>query len=413
MFNAVLLYLIIFYIQPGSRIRSLGTLRIELVIGGLLLLILFAQRGTKIFRKTKLNKAIALFFVSVCLSMGGALWTHTASHSIEVFIGMLKFFSIYIMIVATVDSEKKLKKFMIVYLGCIFILFTEPFLLSLQGMNFEYKQGVSHLFGVGQFAHYNSLGGITASNLSFMIQWFLFTKNILFKILLLLFSAIGIRVIILTGSRTAYVGALVLALLAIFFGKYRIRNLIIVSVLGIIIYSFMPDQYRDRFISIKQSVDVVEGEKINDSMYTRWQIIKDAWGVFLKYPIVGCGLDSFYQLRGKIYGRWQQSHNLYLQILTNLGIFGMVAFLYLLRTLFQYIVYTKNRLIMVGRHKSFTWHVLIGCQMFIIMRLAVGMFGHDLFENYWWLISGIVMACYSIVEKQSADSEERTGLVTE
>ena len=406
MYWLVLLYVIVFYTQPGSRFPMLGAIRIELLIGVVILGGVLLTKWQMLVRLTRLNKAIFIFFSSLCFSFFGAVWTHTASHSIDVLLNIFKFFSIYIMMIGTINSERKLRLFTWVYIGSICFYYTEPFLLSLRGLNFHYEGGMMHLMGVGQFAHYNSLGGITASNLAFLAQLF-FYYGWLLKVLFLVFAGIGMRVIMLTGSRTAYVGVIMLGILLVFFSKHKIRNFILIAIIGVGLFTLMPQEYKARFMTLQKATQVVEGEQVQDSMSTRWQIIKDAWNVFLKYPLVGCGLDSFYQIRGLLFGRWQQTHNLYMQVLTDMGIVGFVSFIYLLVTIWKYIVFIKHRLKINREEKSYLYRLATAIQMFLIMRLTVGMFGMDLYENYWWLMAGFSAVIYRLVQNK-IDCKNRT-----
>jgi O-antigen ligase len=408
MFVLVLLYIITFYLQPGSRIPALGVIRFELVLGSILLFMLLLKNGGKFFSLTKMNKAILFFFIAVCLSFFGAVYTRTASDAFEILVRLLKFFSVYIMIVGTVDTTKKLKIFMLVYLGAICFFYMEPFLLSLQGKNLEYEGGVTHLYGVGQFGHYNSLGGITGSNLAFFVSLFPY-YGFLIKTAFIAFGAIGMKVIMLTGSRTAYVGTIVLGVLTVIFSRNKARNIILVVLLAIVIFAVMPEEYRARFDTIGDTGAVISGEQQEGSMYTRWIIIKDAWKVFLRYPIVGCGLDNFWRIRGIMFNRWQQEHNLYMQVLTNMGIIGFISFSYLIFMILKYLAITRKKLRKMKMERSYLMGMVNALNAFLIMRLVVGMFGHDLYDNYWWLIAGLTVVVYEIVDSRYTIVSNGTG----
>lgn len=401
MFYLVLLYIITFYTQPGSRFPALGAIRFELLLGGLIVLTLFFRKGKKLFKSTQLNKAILFMFFSFCASFFGAFVTHTISSAVPILIQVIKYFCVYIMIIGTIDNVKKMKFFMLVYIGVIFFYFTEALIVG----NFFFNPSGPHLQAIGQFGHYNSLGGITASNMSFISQ-LIFVAPFVIKLIFVIFGAIGFRVIVLTGSRTAYVGVMVLGLIWIFLSKRKFIMSIVVIAFMFVVFIYMPQEYKERFYTLGQAKDVIAGEEVNDSMTGRWIIIKDAWKVFLQYPIVGCGLNSFYPVRGRLFNRWQQTHNLYMQILTNIGAVGGIAFGYFLLTIFKYLKYCKTKLLAMGMQKHYLMYMVKALYMFIIMRLTVGMFGHDLYENYWWFIAGLTMVVTDLVQKRAAVFEE-------
>ncbi len=86
----------------------------------------------------------------------------------------------------------------------------------------------------------------------------------------------------------------------------------------------MPQDYWERFYSI-----FTEQDKVGQSISLRKQIIEDAWQVFLQNPL-GVGVGAFPLVRGEMFNRLQDTHNLYLEAATNLGIQGLILFLLLL-----------------------------------------------------------------------------------
>jgi hypothetical protein len=52
--------------------------------------------------------------------------------------------------------------------------------------------------------------------------------------------------------------------------------------------------------------------------------------------------------------------------------------------------------------KHYLMYMVKALYMFLIMRLTVGMFGHDLYENYWWFIAGLTMVVTDLVQKRVA-----------
>ena len=90
--------------------------------------------------------------------------------------------------------------------------------------------------------------------------------------------------------------------------------------------------YFERF----ESIFTLQGKGAS-STQKRIQIIKDAWDIFLEHPF-GVGLYGFRLVRMEKFGRHQDTHNLYLEIATNLGIQGCVVWgvfiFYIFKSLF-------------------------------------------------------------------------------
>ena len=407
LFYLVLSYIIIFYSQIGSRIPMLGSLRIELVFGMIILVIILLRSLNKVQQGSSpkgLNYALILFFASVLISIPTSFW---GEMSVNMVIRLSKLFSIYIMIVATVDSEEKLRKFMWVYMMMVFVIVGEPFWQAITGgAQFDTHRGYEALHGAtGLWAHPNSLGGFAAANLPFLYFLFKGERSRGKRLILIVIGLCSVGTVVYTGSRTAYVGVLGVAAVIWWFEEHKMKRLVMFLVGLLILINVAPRQYGDRFATLKEIPDVVmETREVSDSMETRWQIIKDAWSIFVDHPISGVGVGAFMTARGAKFDRWQDTHNLYLQVLAELGIIGAVAFAMVLYHIFRNLTLSRHFLRMAYSDESRWLSALTSALMvFLVARLIVGMFGMDLYENYWWLAGGLSIAVLRISHIKAVD----------
>ncbi len=398
LFNLVLLYVIIFYSQLGSRVPALGAIRIELLVGVLIIIGILLNRSKDKDQTSvpgKLNYAIIFFLISLTLSILTAYWT---TYAVESFINILKYASLYMMIVFTVDTETRLKKFIWVYLLMVFLIVGEPFIKVLSGSS------GSHLGGAtGLWAHYNSLGGFAAANIPFL--YFLFTaeNSRIKKILILLISISSVGSIIHTGSRTAYLGVLGVVCVLWFLSRRKIVGGIALFAIIIVLWTVMPDTFKDRFLTLRNADNVISGEEeLDDSMVTRWQIIKDAYSIFCDRPVTGVGINCFPTARGAKFDRWQHTHNLYLQVLTEIGIVGAIAFTLLIYHIIHNLRLSKDLINPSEKGSKWLYALTNAVIVFLIARLIVGMFGMDLYENYWWLAGGLSVAILRVAREKTA-----------
>ncbi|MBK9303627.1 MAG: O-antigen ligase family protein [bacterium] len=256
------------------------------------------------------------------------------------------------------------------------------------------------------YAHPNSLAGLAMGTLPFVLFLFPVIERWRIKLLLLPLGVTATVCVIYTGSRTGYVA---LGVLLVFWwsqSRRKLRNLAIAAVVGVAVFPLLPDQYVERFKSIGGH------EAEGTSKETRIQILRDAWEVLLHNPI-GVGIASFPAVRIQMFNRKQDTHNLYLEVATNLGIHGFAVFCYLIYAMFAALVavrktlnHERGRLVAVCRsvegHAGYVKQVLreiddlrfleavtqstIG---FLVVRLALGLFGMDLYEVYWWFAAGM------------------------
>src|SRR6188472_2630253 len=122
LFKCVLAYVVVFYSQIGMRIPLLGSLRLEFVLGSFILIALVVAKMKGVVqtdRYTSLTGSIVFLFVAMALSVPGSYWI---TKSVDTMLAVFKMFSLYIMIMATIDTEAKLRQFMWVYVFMVALI---------------------------------------------------------------------------------------------------------------------------------------------------------------------------------------------------------------------------------------------------------------------------------------------------
>ena len=183
---------------------------------------------------------------------------------------------------------------------------------------------------------------------------------------------------------------------------------------GFAVVPWIPKDYIERFESIETQQD-----KEGHSTEARKEILRDAWQVFVDVPW-GVGVHAFPIVRQIRFGRSQDTHNLYLEIATNLGAQGLIIFFGFVISLIQILL----RLVASINHQiELIRRLLVGVLsgspaleslqeqvkslevmratslsvlMFLIIRLTLGLFGMDLYEIYWWFALGITVAIWNL-----------------
>ena len=244
--------------------------------------------------------------------------------------------------------------------------------------------------------------------LPFTVFLFTQTDKKLVKLFFLALSVTALVCVVYSGSRTAYVGLLSFVLWWFFQSGKKTRWIGWAVIGAIVTLAVMPPEYIERFKSIGGQ------EKEGHSKDTRMVILSDAWTIFQENPL-GVGVASFPAVRMVRFGRIQDTHNLYLEVATNLGFQGLIVFLGLVgvmmwdlrRTSFGFRDQTRMLIRAVkksslppelrkpiGRHVgdlNFLEATAKATAGFILIRLVLGLFGMDLYEVYWWFGAGIVL----------------------
>ena len=278
------------------------------------------------------------------------------------------------------------------------------------------SQGVMRLHGIQEtmFGHPNSLSGKFVGLFPFI--WYLFPViDRKWKVLLLILLMFMINILIFTASRTGYISFILAFLFIALDSKRKIKFLILTFALFCLAAVLVPQQYHERFLS-----SFTGKEKEGNSSQARKDLFFDSLQVFTENPF-GVGIGGFIDVQ-KMYGRNpQDTHNLYTQLLSETGIQGFIAFSWLITVTFKQNKLRMKELKILKAHiedqlksvakfgsnrvdiKSFKNDVIVlsaickATQFFLIIRLVLGVFGHDLFEIYWWIAAGTVMAMNSCV----------------
>ncbi len=404
------IYVIIWYLQIGVRFPALGAIRIEFLLAlFLFFLTFFVKDKYKIF-----NNPISLptLFLILAIAIEVPLSQDIETSWNIFFNRVIKFAFMGFFIASFVRSPKGLIVFLCAFIIACMKMGEEGLIGQITGSMVWQNQGVMRLHGsTPMYGHPNSFSGMALGTIPFAIYLFpvssRFSKAAL--ILLLLFA---FNIILHTGSRTGYVALLIALFYIIFKSKRKAISIIIVLLISILSFTFIDNQYKERFSSIFTGKEI-EG----NSMGKRKQILVDAIEIFSENPL-GIGVGAFPFVRKEKFGRVQDTHNLYLEVATNIGIQGLLIFLFfvykILLTLKKIKTYAKEKrkkiLALKERGSQNKDYALLGnnllliesvanaVSLYIIIRLGLGLFGMDLYEIYWWFAAGTCIALYNILE---------------
>lgn len=393
------IYILAWYLEVGKRIEILGAIRFEFILGfflsvcALLAYMNFSTKKSPLFGP-------AIFFLAIL-----SLYT-TLSYDIPTswnlyFNRVVKFSMMAVFLSVFVRTPWALKMIIGAFLLAMLKLGEEGFVGWLtKGLIWE-DQGIMRLHGsVPLYAHPNSFSGMAVGCIPF-IYYLYPTVSRRWKMVLLALFVFCAVIIIFTGSRTGYVATIGLGVL--FFiksqGKARWRYLYLAVVLlaGVIVLA--PAQYHERFDSI-----FTLKEKEGKSSERRIEILKDAISVYQANPL-GVGVGAFPTVRQAMFGRNQDTHNLYLELLTNLGPLGLFAFFVLIHRILRTNMEIQKQLEAVAfEDKLFMLAISKAIVAFIYARLFLGLFGMDTYEIYWWFAIGLTVALWSILQRLTQET---------
>ena len=272
----------------------------------------------------------------------------------------------------------------------------------------------------GLFAHPNGLGMITSANLPFYYYLMRYENSKAIKAVCFVLILIGLRVIMLTQSRTAFLGVITFGLLLWLFSKKKLVGLLAIISCFAILWQFAPQQTKDRFLTLREAGRVMSEGRITfsdeesallGSMASRWELTERALIAFKENPIIGLGMDCFAPFNGRRWGMWFPPHNTYAQALAEMGIIGFFALSLVVIFTVQNIRQAQKIIIEMRKQDSFLFRMLSALIMYYFIYLVVSLFGIELYSNFWWLAGGLSIVILRIIKIEyqtlcSTESEE-------
>lgn len=208
------------------------------------------------------------------------------------------------------------------------------------------------------------------------------------------------------GFLALSIGAVIMAV------RYKLRLLpaLVGGVFLVVIYQFLPANYTERLSTLLYFIpQSTEQQLVDRSIRGRTSANLVAWEMFKDNPLTGVGMSN-YENQYFAYARplgialsseVEQPHNLYLQILAERGMLGLVTFLVILYFTFRNLHRTEVYLLqnnnpdLAGMTSS-----IITC---LIIYLLASTFLHDSYIRYFWILIGIAWSIPQMIQDEEAE----------
>ncbi|MFI5241182.1 MAG: O-antigen ligase family protein [Microgenomates group bacterium] len=227
--------------------------------------------------------------------------------------------------------------------GPFYFLGERSFNISTPGIALQTIKGVDHLRSYSSFSHPNSLAGYLFVSLAILF-WLkkeikLKSKEKLLINISMMFSLISL---VLTFSLSALFGGVVFIALLFISKKQSLFEKIFKSSLFVVVMLS---------ISLPFIAGNVTKTNFPKQVEERVGLARVSWKMFLEKPLIGSGLNTFVvnlpniQNRSSYFWFFQPVHNTILLILSEIGLFGFLLFLYIFNKTQISIIANKNYLI--------------------------------------------------------------------
>jgi putative inorganic carbon (HCO3(-)) transporter len=401
------LYIAVWFLEFGQRVPLLGQIRFEFLLGAVMsVAAVVAIMNRTEDNRSRLTKYICAYFLYLFFHL---ILSQYFEQSWNAFVDwIVKFSCMALFTYAFVRSPRTLK----IFVGMLLVVFLkigqEAFLGQITGSMVWENQGIMRLHGETGFryGHPNSLSGFAVGVLPFLYYFFPVVKR-RGRIAVIVALIFAFNMILFAGSRTGYVTVLGLSLFLWARSTRKGRFVAVFALIAMIAVPLIPPQYESRFMSSFVG-EAAEGH----SKEARIELANDAWSLFVANP-QGLGIYAFrYALEDLLEKESYDPHNLYLQALVDLGAVGALIFGVFIAALYRELRSTESalaeteqqlraRIRQPGASAALVKHAADVSFMrattsaflaYLFTRLVLGLFGHDLYEIYWWITAGASIA---------------------
>ena len=285
-----------------------------------------------------------------------------------------------------------------------FILKENPQLFSLLFAN----EPGSILYGdgfhrsIGSFTQPNALGGFLLLGLPFLILLIQHPLKMRYPVIPAVMLVFVLLALFSTLSRSAILGFGAAILFFLFLGakwKRKLRFGVLGMVILFMFVSFFPvltNIIQERFSNL------LFGEF--DSHIVRLVLYQTAVKMFESSPLFGIGLGNFIVSQDIL--EVKGAHNVFLNILAELGLFGLLSFLAI-----QFFVLKNNLKFLRQERGGVSSSIALCCSLSIIGFLVAGLFDSLLhsfvISSYFWVIVAISLVATETKKVESDENRNR------
>jgi len=223
----------------------------------------------------------------------------------------------------------------------------------------------------------------------------LLKKNTLKDWLMICFVVVGVA---LSGSRTGYIGVVIMLLLFIMSKmntKKDLTSIIIIAAISLLTFNYLSE-----FITSRVSEEL--GYRQHDtSLNASVGIWQEKYDLIVKHPFLGYGWGGSYLATQKASFVYGSSHNQYIETLVDLGVFGFFVFMLLL-----YVIIRQSfRLIKIKddlfkTNVGFAYFIVLICFYITLMRIEILESGNPTSGVFWGLI-GLLVSIQNLPDEEN------------
>jgi O-antigen ligase len=376
-------YMFLFIDRPFEVWPWLGDLHVERVYM-LFTLGAWAVYPNKRWLSNPQHAAYAAFALAVVLCWGMSPWAAQGQNVVEDWFKIVVF---YFLLVTTVHDEQGLKRMAVGFLAVMGLYLLHSFREFLGGRH-TYRMGISRMIGVDTtLGDPNSFGASIVFALPLVAAvWKAGIGGRRGRVLLTGYVGLSSLCVLLTGSRSSLLGLLVWFSIIIWGTKYRAKALAAFAVAAPLAFVALPESLQTRFETI---INPEVGPKnAQESGEGRLHGLQTGFALWQANPLNGIGPGAWRPAtRSAI-----ESHNLYGQLMGELGTLGVVTFSAILACFWMNLrAVRRARTLFPDQRDDLVFGLPASVGVAVFLLLFMGNFGHNLFRFTWLWYGGFLI----------------------
>lgn len=392
---------------------------VALVFLSIFLNIIYQYRyNSRVLKITRIELLLLLYYLVVVSS--SFFMTEDKSSSIDIIINISKDILVGICIFLALSTKEK-------WINGIWVLITVVSLISFLG-TIKMLTGIEQTFGglaqlssLGQVTDFGELryggpigepniwGQVLVTVLPLVIYRFVSEKFPMRKTILFLCITFIFISIIYTQSRGAFLALLVVFVLIALQLRIKISTLTIVSAITLLGVALLPARYVERYISLQLLFPTGQQASLSqdESFAGRREKMLTGLAMFRDNPTIGVGFgnysDRYWEYAGKLgleagdinLDTDRQPHSLYIEIMSETGLLGLLTFLTFFGLLLSKLYKTQDALTQTESNRDWEqWKKALAIS--IIAFLFSGFFLHGILFRYIWVLIGLSLAAIQL-----------------
>lgn len=387
-----------YFLHFEARIPALGALHPAIILVGLIIGLLLLQKD-KLKGRGKNDAFKSIFYLIVYIFVSLPLVSYPGSVIRDNMPAVTKAFVFLFFTGLIIDTPKRLKIFVFVFVACEVFRGLEPLYLHItQGY-----WGSKTYIGEGQFAkrlagaptdyvNPNGLGFVIVTSVPYLYYLLWGSSKWRARLVYLLVFPALLYALILTMSRGAMIAFLVVAYMVFKESRHKLAIITITFFALIIGWMNLSPIHKDRYLSVFDS-----NTREHRTAVGRWNLTKEEFAVGMERPIFGHGIGTAGEAKYHYSGQYQVSHNLYTELLIEVGLIGFIIFVRYMRSVYRtlkinryWFEVRRNKEECLTKTYEYRLNQALTAVFWMYVVYSINYWG--LTHGYWYLFGGLCVA---------------------